>query len=229
MGFDRFQTGYDTYKYEKEGVKLDIKAFYKLSYGVYVLFAGDETQRSGCIVNTVCQVAAQPATLSVAVNKQNFTADCIQRTGCFAAVTLTEAVPMEYISRFGFASGRERDKFASLQVVTDGNGSPYAADYGAAVFSCRVKQQMDLGTHWLFIGEVTDAQVLPSQSGPMTYAYYHAVKKGTTPPNAPSYKEEAGQKGWRCTVCNYVYEGEELPEGFKCPICGQPASAFERI
>ena len=207
---------------------MDQKSFFKLSYGLYLVTTSIDGKDSGCVVNTVTQVTAEPAKLSVAVSKNNYTCGQMQKAGCFSATVLTQQADMDLIGTFGFQSSRDHDKFAGLEVKRDAQGIPYVTRVAAAQFSCKIEQVLDLGTHILFIGAVEDAQVL-AEDEVMTYSYYHQVKKGTTPKNAPSYQEESEKKGWRCTICGYVYEEDPLPEDFKCPVCGRGREYFERI
>ena len=208
---------------------MDLTAFFKLNYGLYVISSMDGTRACGCVVNTLTQVTAEPARVTVAVNKGNTTAEAIREPGFFAAAVLTQDVPMDTISPFGFRSSREVDKFAQVSYGVDENGAPYLNEGVNARFACQVLECWDVGTHLLFLAEVTDCEVLSSAPS-MTYAYYHTVKKGLTPPKASSYqKAQPKASGWRCTVCGYIYEGEELPADFVCPVCKQPASVFEKI
>ena len=209
---------------------MDLTAFFKLSYGLYVISALDGERRCGCVVNTFAQVTAEPAQVTVAVNKGNATADAIRRTGYFAAAVLTQDASLDLIGRFGFRSSRDEDKFDGVAYETDEHGTPYLTQDTNARFACKVVACHDVGTHWLFVAQVTQTQVL-SGAPSMTYGYYHTVKKGLTPPKASSYQAPAAAKaaGWRCTVCGYIYEGEELPADFVCPVCGQPASVFEKL
>lgn len=215
---------------------LDLTAFYKMTYGLYIVTAAYGTVKGGCIVNTVTQVTAEPPKVAVSVSKQNYTSWLIGQSGFFTATALTQDAGMDLIGAFGFRSGRDENKFNGFPTAYDQNGVPYVTSHAAAVFSCKVEQQVDLGTHWMFIGEATEARQL-SNDELMTYAYYHTVKKGGTPKNAPSYKgeaeekpqAEAGKTVWRCTVCGYLVEAEELPEDYICPICRQPASVFVKV
>ena len=143
---------------------------------------------------------------------------------------LCETAPMELIGTFGFKTSREVDKFAPFQTARDAHGVPYVTQDVAARFGCKVVDTLDAGTHMLIIGLVEEAEVL-NTAAPMTYAYYHRVKNGLTPPKASSYQAQQEKKpgGWRCKVCGYIYEGETLPADYKCPICGQPASVFEKL
>lgn len=209
---------------------MDQKAFFSLSYGLYLLSTCYEGKACGCVVNTVAQVTSAPAQLSVAVNKDNYTEQMIEKSGVFTAVVLTEAADMNLIAAFGFQSSKDADKFANFPTAIDQNGVKYVTEHVAARFTCRVVEHLDVGTHVIFIGQVEDAQVLDTSVPVMTYSYYHQVKKGTTPKNAPSYQAEKPKKvGWQCPICGYIYEGEILPEGFVCPICGQPGSVFVKV
>ena len=212
---------------------MDPKAFFQLSYGVYLLSTHLNGRDNGCIINTACQVTSSPAQLSVTVNKENLTCQMIQKSGHFAVHVLNEDAHMEFIGRYGFKSGKDVNKFAGMDVTRSALGDPMLLDSveAGAVFACKVVSSLDVGTHILFVAEVQDA-IVTGYGKPMTYAYYHQVKKGTTPPKASSFQpaqkqeESAGPK-WRCTVCGYIHEGEEPPE--KCPVCGQGKEKFEKI
>lgn len=207
---------------------MDSTALRKLSYGLYIVSTVWEGKQNGCVVNTVAQVTSDPVQLSVAINKNNYTEKLIEKSGIFSAVVLTQNISMDTIATFGFQSGETNDKFKDIKYKTDLNGINYVTDGIAAQFSCKVVNKVDLGTHVMFIGEVVDAQVI-STDEPMTYSYYHSVKNGTTPKNAPSYQEEPSKKGYRCTICGYVHESDTLPEDFICPICKQTADKFVKI
>lgn len=230
---------------------IDSRAFHALSCGVYVVGAACEGLQAGCVVNTVTQVTATPAQLSVAVNKENVTMGVIRKAGFFSVAVLDESTPMELIGTFGFHSSSDTDKFAEWKSETDAQGMPCLVEHAVARFCVKVKQELDLGTHVLFVGEVLEAQAVGVQA-PMTYAYYHQVKGGKTPPKASSYEpssketnkaenfqvkeaksmseeKRAEQVGWRCTVCGYIEWVDELPDDFKCPICGVGKEMFERV
>jgi len=208
---------------------MESAALFKLSYGLYLLSSADADGASGCIINTLEQVTSAPAQLIAVSNKSNYTTSLIERAGVFSATALTEGTDMGLIAAFGFRSGRDVDKFTDFHVELDGNGVPYIKNTMAAQFSCKVVQKLDVGTHILFVGQLTDARVL-SDLPVMTYAYYHQVKKGTTPKNAPSYQAPTAQKGFRCTVCGYIEDKlDALPEDYTCPICMQPKGVFVPI
>ena len=212
---------------------MDIQAFFKLSYGLYVVSARSGEKKYGCIVNTLQQVTAEPPMLSVAVNKNSVTAKAILDSGRFCGTVLTETADLHLIGTFGFKNSEAVDKFAAFSTKEDENNIPYLPEHAAARYSCEVAGTLDLGTHILIIGKVTEAEIL-SDEPVMTYDYYHRVVKGGTPPTAPSYKGNISHKPaqkaqWRCKICGYIYEGDPLPADFVCPICGQGADKFEKV
>ena len=200
---------------------LDPTALFNLSYGLYVLTAREDGRDCGCIVNTVTQLTENPTRIALSVNKQNFTNEVIQRTGVFNISVLTEAATMDLFRHFGFQSGRDVDKFAGRTDPASENGLRYIGGPANALISGKVEQAIDCGTHMLYIALVTEARKL-SDAPSMTYAYYFANVK----PKPSKLKE---QHGWVCKICGYVYEGEELPADFICPLCKHGAEDFEKI
>lgn len=207
---------------------MDLKAFFKLSYGVYIVTSKDGDKESGCVINTMTQVTSKPAQLCVTLNKDNYTTELVQASGIFNVSVLLESVSMDTIRNFGFQSGKNVNKFENFECLTDTNGLKYPAHEIAATFSCRVNQSVDVGSHIMFIAEVQDAKHINDEQV-LTYAAYHDKKNGVTPKNSPSYIEEPTKKGWRCDVCGYIYEGDDLPEDFTCPVCKAEASHFHKI
>ncbi|MBR5783057.1 MAG: flavin reductase [Clostridia bacterium] len=197
----------------------DPKAMFSIGYGLYVLTSKDEKD-SGCIVNAVMQLTSSPEQVAVAVNKSGYTHDLIVRSGKLNINVLSAEAPFSLFERFGFQSGRTVDKFDGFDFWRTENGlTALTGEFCNSVISLEVKQSIDMGTHTLFIGQVTESAVLMSRPS-MTYAYYHANVKP---------KPETKKKGWVCKICGYVYEGETLPEDFVCPWCKHPASDFEPI
>ena len=166
---------------------MDLSAFFKMSYGLYVVSAEADGQRAGCVINTAVQVTSQPPRVSVAVNKENVTAGVIEAAGAFTVTAIDKTADMPYIGNFGFRSSDTYDKFEKYGCEASAVGSPYSPEHVCALLACRLVDTVDVGTHLLFIGEVVDAQVL-SDEEPLTYSYYHAVLKGKTPPKASSYQ-----------------------------------------
>lgn len=203
---------------------MDKKAMYKLSYGLFVLTAAFEGRESGCIINTGIQVTSEPNRISIAVNKANFTRELVEKSGRFNLSVLSETAGFDTFRRFGFQSGRDVDKFdAYPDCARSANGLYYVTAGTNAYLSATVEQAVDLGSHTLFIAAVDDMQVLSAEPS-ATYAYYQSNIKPKPAQQAP-----AGKTVWRCTVCGYLYEGEELPADFVCPLCKHPASDFEKV
>lgn len=201
---------------------MDNKALFKISYGLYLLSAKENGKDNGCIVNTLSQITDSPLRVSVTVNKLNLTHDMIKRTGMFGASILSESAPFDIFRSFGFQSGRDAQKFESFDAEEDINGILHLTKHCTGFVSGKVVEEYDLGTHTTFIADVVDAGVL-SEENSMTYTYYHKFVKPAPP------AKKAAVKGWRCTVCGYVYEGEELPADFICPLCKHGASDFVPI
>lgn len=205
---------------------MDKKAMYKLSYGLFVLTSAHEGKDNGCIINTAIQVTSEPNRISIAVNKANYTRDMVQKSGKFNVSVLSEAAAFDLFRRFGFQSGREADKFADFSdCKRSANGLYYVTAGTNAYLSATVEQAIDLGSHTLFLASVDDMDVLSADPS-ATYTYYQSHIK---PKPAKTAAAPAGKTAWRCTVCGYVYEGEELPADFICPLCKHPASDFEKI
>ena len=201
---------------------VDNNALFKIGYGLYVLSAKEGAKDNGCIINTVVQVTNSPNRLAVAVNKQNHTHDMILRTKVFNISVLTEDTPFSTFQRYGFASGRDTDKFAGVPEARTANGLRFVPETANAVISGKVISTVDCGSHTLFIADVTEAHIL-SEDPSVTYQYYFDHIKPA--PAAP-----AGQKkGWVCKICGYVYEGEELPEDYVCPLCKHGPADFEPV
>ena len=205
---------------------MDKKAMYKLTYGLFVLSTNENGKDNGCIINTAIQAAGDPNQISISVSKQNYSHDMVMRTGKFNVSSISEKADFSLFKRFGFQSGKDNDKFQGFDGWMRGvNGVTYITEGTNAYFSVEVEKTLDLGSHTLFIGKVTDMEVL-SDDPSVTYAYYQSnikpkpEKVGTTP---------KGETVWRCLICGYEYVGEELPEDFICPWCKHPASDFEKI
>ena len=197
-------------------------AMFSLSYGLFVLTARDGAKDNGCIINTVTQLTDTPKRISIAVNKANYTHDMIKKTGVFNVSVLSNDAPFAMFQHYGFQSGRDVDKFAGVQGMARATNGVYYLPYCTNAFiSARVTQTIEFETHTLFIADVTEARQL-SDVPSMTYAYYFANVK----PKPSKLKE---QHGWVCKICGYVYEGEDLPADFICPLCKHGAEDFEKV
>lgn len=204
---------------------MDNQALFKLSYGLFVLTARDGEKDNGCIINTAIQAASTPNQLSICVNKANYTHDMIVKTGIFTVSILTQKASFDIFKRFGFASGRDVDKFADYAECKRGENSVYYITEAInAYISVKVSKTEDLGSHTMFVGEITDMEVL-SEEPSVTYAYYFQHIK----PKPEASASPSGKTVWRCKICGYEYEGEEIPEDYICPICKHPASDFEKV
>ena len=203
---------------------MDQQVMYQLSYGLFVLTSAFEGQESGCIINTAGQVTSEPNRVSITVNKSNFTHDLVKESGRFNLSILSESAGFDTFRHFGFQSGREADKFAGYGACRrSANGLYYITDGTNGFLSGVVEQTLDLGTHTLFIAGVDDIEPI-SDAPSATYAYYQSHIK----PQPQKAGAAAGKTVWRCRVCGYIYEGDELPEDFICPLCKHPASDFEK-
>ena len=227
---------------------MNSKTLYKISYGLYVVSSKKDGKFNGQIANTVFQITAEPPVIAVSINKKNLTHEFIQKSKVFTVSILSKETPMRFIGHFGFKSGRELDKFKDLNYKVGISGAPFILENTIGYIEAGLIGDNDVGTHTIFIGKVIDAQILKDDE-PMTYAYYHEVKQGTSPSSAPTYIKEEKKKEkrknikYKCTVCGYIYDPEkgdpdsgikpgtpfeELPDDWVCPVCGASKDAFEK-
>ncbi len=233
---------------------MNVKALYKLGYGVYVVTSKKGDRINGQIANTVFQVTSEPPTIAVSINKNNLTHEFIKESKVFAASVLCQETPLTFIGNFGFKSGRDTDKFKGINYKTGETGAPIVIDNAVSYLEARVIKEMDLGTHTIFVGEVVNADMVDEHKVCMTYDYYHQIKGGKTPKAAATYVEEkvaevpkevtSKMAKYRCTVCGYIYEPEngdpdsgikpgtpfeDIPDSWVCPVCGAAKSEFEKV
>ena len=200
--------------------KNDLTALFRIGYGLYVVTCNDGKKDNGLIVNTVTQVTDTPNRVAVNINKANYSHHVIKQTGVLNVNCLSVEAPFSVFQNFGFQSGRAADKFAGWTEVRSDNGLRILPKYINAVLSLKVEQYVDLGTHGMFICSVTEARVM-SDKDTMTYTYYQN--------NVKPKPQTEGKKGFVCKVCGYIYEGDELPEDFICPLCKHGVVDFEPI
>lgn len=202
---------------------MDTSALFKLTYGLFVLTAKDGEKDNGCIINTAMEIANDPTRFMVAVNKANYTHDMLLNSKRAAVSVLDNTVPFDMFKHFGFSSGKEVDKFADFpDVARTAGGLYYITKHVNAYMEGKIVQTTDLGSHTIFVAELEDAKVL-NENRSVTYADYHRDIK----PKPQAQEEKKG--GYVCEICGYVYEGEELPEDFVCPICKHGAGDFRKL
>lgn len=205
--------------------------FRKLSYGMYAIGVKSEEKLSACIVNTVFQISSKPAVIAVSVNNTCYTAQQIEKTGEFAVTVLNTDTPRSVFTALGFASGFDKDKLADVPHTVVDN-LPVITQGRCGYLICKVINKVAVHTHTVYFAEVV-ATSDETDGEPMTYDYYHKVIKGSAPPKAPTYIEEAStaEKKYVCSICGYVYDEEtpfeELPDDWTCPVCKMPKSKFE--
>jgi len=208
------------YLARQEGAnKNDLKALFNIGYGLYVVTSNDGSRDNGLIVNTVTQLTNTPNRIGVTINKENYSHHIIKQSGKMNVNCLSTDAPFSVFEKFGFASGRNTDKFEGERLLHSDNGLVFLSKYINAFMSLKVEQYVDLDTHGMFICSITEARVI-SDKETMTYSYYYS--------NVKPKPQTEGKKGYVCQICGYVHEGE-LPDDFVCPLCKHPASDFEEI
>jgi len=233
---------------------ININAFFKVTYGLYIVSSKLNNKFNGFISNSVFQVTAEPSKFAVCCHKNNFTAKLIIESRVFSVSVLQKDTKPALIGLFGYKSGRDVNKYENVSYIVGKTGVPVVTDDTIAWFECEVKQTFDVGTHLLFIGEVISSDIINPGEDPLTYAYYREVKKGFAPENAPTFidRSKIEQKAtikkqirkFKCTVCGYTYdpqkgdekggipvgtEFKDLPEDWICPVCGTRKADFKEM
>lgn len=232
---------------------MNIEAFYKITYGLYLISAAHEGHKNGYVANTVFQVTAFPPQFAISCNKDNLTSQMIRDSKYFSVSVLEKDTPAALMGLFGFQCGRDVNKFEHTEHFTSANGTPIVTEHAVAWFECRVMQTLDIGSHLLFIGEVIDNELSDNDKDSLTYTFYREIKKGTAPKNAPTYIDKdllsnntktKVIKKYKCSVCGYIYDPEsgdpdggiapgtsfeDIPDDWKCPVCGVTKSDFVEI
>ena len=224
------------------------KAMQKLGYGLYIVCSKKEDKYNGQIANTIFQVCSEPPVIAVAINRQNLTHEFIAQSKVFTGSILSQDAPLSFIGNFGFKSGRQVDKFENVHYKLGETLVPIVLDHTLAYLEAKVFNQLEVGTHTIFLGEIVEGEVV-KEGDPMTYAYYHQVKRGTTPKSAPSYVEEPKKIvssiiKYKCNVCGYIYDPEkgdpdggikpgtpfdEISDSWACPVCGATKDMFAKM
>jgi rubredoxin/flavin reductase (DIM6/NTAB) family NADH-FMN oxidoreductase RutF len=227
---------------------MDPNVLHNIGYGMYVVSSNKGGLFNGQIANTLFQITSEPITVAVSINKKNLTHEYIDSSKIFSVSILEQETPLSFIGRFGFKTGRTEDKFKDTKFIKAASGCPVVVENTLCYMEAKVINQFDCGTHTLFLGQMTDSKIL-KPGKPMTYDYYHQVKRGTTPETAPTFiKSETVAKEdkllmqkYICTVCNYIYDPlagdpdggikpgtafEDIPDSWVCPVCGAKKSEF---
>lgn len=232
---------------------INVESLFKISYGLYIVCAGDEKTANGYISNAVFQVTSEPPKFAVCCSKNNYSAEFIRKYGNFTISVLTQDASSELIATFGYKSGRDFDKFQSVKKIIGSTNTPIVLDDTIAWMECKLVQTFDVGTHFVFIGEVVQAEIVDDHTEPLTYAYYRKVKKGFAPKNAPTYiekskltKKDTSQHSvrYQCPACGYIYDpaiGDpdsgikpgtafaDIPDTWACPLCGTAKADFIKM
>ncbi|WP_439183452.1 flavin reductase [Carboxylicivirga taeanensis] len=231
---------------------MNLEAFFKLSYGLYIIGTKDAQKLNAYIANTAFQVTAEPSQIAISCSKNNFSCQMIQNSQVFSISVLMQNASSDLIGQLGYNSGQQIDKFKNINYTFGSTGAPIITDDCVAWFDCRVNKMVDVGTHMLFIATIEETALLDKTGTPLTYAYYHEVKKGRAPKNAPTYIDETKLKDtpqthegrYKCMACGYIYDPalgdpeagiapgtsfDDLPHDWTCPTCGSPKSMFEPL
>ena len=213
---------------------MDKKVLRNLSYGVYVVTSREKDKNVGCIANSIMQVTSNPSVIAVSINHDNYTNKVIKENNKFGVSILKETTDAKIIGTFGYKSSKDIDKFDGIKFKEILEIPVLENTCGYMV--CKVIDTMETSTHTIFLGEVIEADDYSTENA-MTYKYYHENLKGSSPKNAPTYEEtitsqvdkESKKRKWRCSICGYIHEADELPDDFKCPICGVGKEYFELV
>lgn len=235
----------------QNNASMNFEAFFKISYGLYVVSSNNGTKLNGYVSNAVFQVTAEPAQFAVCCSKNNYTAELINGSKAFSISVLKQEASPELIGVFGYQSGKDIDKFKDVEFITGTTGVPILTQDSLAWFECKVIQTVDVGTHFLFTAEIIDNDLIDGTGEPLTYSYYREVRKGKAPKNAPTYvntepaDKPAGEKEkFKCLICGHIYDPalgdpehnvpagtdySDLSDDWKCPVCGTDKYSFDLI
>ncbi|HSV32006.1 MAG TPA: flavin reductase [Atribacteraceae bacterium] len=228
---------------------MNLDALYTLNCGMYILSSADREKKNGLIVNALVQVTAFPNQVVASVNKESLTHELIDRSGFFTVSALEKETPLQLIGAFGFFSGRDKDKFASVQHFMGKTGFPVVSEHTVSYLEAKVTGRFDSGSHFLYLGEILETEFLNITLEPMLYTYYRDVKGGKVPRTAATYRPEPGEEKpaaqrYRCLVCGYIYDErygdpdsgitagtafDDIPEDWTCPICGVGKDQFSKL
>ncbi len=235
----------------QNNASMNFEAFFKISYGLYVVSSNNGAKLNGYVSNAVFQVTAEPAKFAVCCSKNNYTAELINGSKAFSISVLKQEASPDLIGVFGYQSGKDIDKFKDVEFISGTTGVPILTQDCLAWFECKVIQTVDVGTHFLFTAEIIDNDLIDGAGEPLTYSYYREVRKGKAPKNAPTYinpepaDNTAGEKEkFKCLICGHIYDPalgdpdhnvpagtdySDLSDDWKCPVCGTDKYSFDLI
>ena len=223
---------------------INFETLFKISYGLYVVSSGDKKHGNGFISNTVFQVTSEPAKFAACCNKDNYTSEIIEKYGAFSVSVLHQNAGSGIFGKYGYKSGKDTNKMEGAELKYGTTGVPIVLNDTIAYLECKLVEKFDVGTHWIFIGELLDAQILDESPEPLTYGYYRKVKKGVAPKNAPTYIDKSKLENkktktadkYQCSVCGHIYDESQedipfadLPDDWKCPVCGADKEDFYKV
>lgn len=232
---------------------INFEAFFKVSYGLYIVSSGKKEKGNGFISNSVFQVTAEPPQFAACCNKENYTAEIIKNSGAFAISVLSQEANAQLIGKFGYKSGKDINKLENTDIKVGVDGIPVVLNDVVATIECKLVETFDVGSHLIFIGKVIAADILDDKTEPLTYSHYRNIKKGMAPKNAPTYidKSKLSQKDtgieaskYKCPACGYIYDEskgdpdngikpgtkfDDLPEDWVCPVCGTEKEDFYKV
>jgi len=226
---------------------MNTKVLHTISYGLYLITSCKGDSINGQAANAVMQITSEPLTLAISINKQNLTHEYIQESKVFGVSILSQDTPLNFIGTFGFKSGRDINKFENVDYKSGTTQVPLVLENTLGYIEAKVTNALDVGSHTIFVGEILDADIV-KEGEPMTYAYYHQVKRGTTPKTAATYikeeKKPVSATNYQCEVCGYIYDQEkgdpdggiapgtpfdEIPDEWVCPVCGASKDQFKKV
>lgn len=237
------------------GEQMNLSSLFNLTYGIYVISSKKEENYNACIVNSVFQVTAEKPTIAVSISKENLTYEFINESKTFTVSILKKETPLPFIGKFGFKSGRIINKFEDTKFELGTNGVPFLKENSLTYIEAEVINSVDVGTHTIFIGKIVECENL-CKGEPLTYSYYHKIKGGKSSKNAPTFAQQSAENiiikekkedlkmNYVCDICGYVYdfnigddihgiksntEFKDLPDDWKCPICGVGKKQFTKL
>lgn len=205
---------------------MNLSVLYNINYGMYILGVSDKDKPTGCVVNSVIQITSENPIIAVSINKKNYSYEVLKHTSKFSISILSEDADPKLISRFGFYSGRDVEKFSGFPYELS-DGVPIITEKSCGSLICQVLSIDEMETHAVVFARLIDTVAGPNKN-PMSYSFYHKVLKGTTSKYAPTFQTAVPEGQYVCDICGYVYEGDinQEDDSYRCPICGATKEHF---